>query len=123
MRDHRECLGEAVSDFWGEVECRLAIGCFDPVHRDQRGYFLYGLFSLYNFIRHSAGQKDRHFPTIFIKSRIIFAAGVSVSRKRRVTFCLFKKDVASIGSVLFRSGKESGVQYDFVCAIAILVSR
>jgi hypothetical protein len=75
---------------WGEVECRLAIGCSDPIHRNQRGYFLYGLFNLYNFMRHSPGQRDTHYFTNFIKSRIIFAAGLSISRKRRVTFSFFK---------------------------------
>ena len=101
---------------WGEVECRLAIGCCDPLHRSQRGYFLYGLFNLYNFIRHSPGQKDINFLTNFIKARIIFAAGRSVSRKRGVTSCFFTSDISSIslptqsprsiGAVLFRSKKR-----------------
>ena len=43
---------------WGACEDRPAIGCSDPLERMQRGYFLYGIFMLYNFLRHASSVVD-----------------------------------------------------------------
>ena len=67
---------------WGPFECRLAVGCTQREARVQRAFFLYGLFTVYNFLRHNHGMYDIQHLTAMLKQHVRIAVGRSTSDTR-----------------------------------------
>ena len=73
------------SSDWGTLECRLAVGCATVGERISRVFFLYGLYSAYNAMRHGRVTSDViDNSTEIVKCKIRYALGKSSPGMRQI---------------------------------------
>lgn len=83
---HVEAIWDRVaSGEWGSFESRLAVGCADIRGRILRVFFIYGIFSAYNKIRHGniCGNVAESCANL-VRSKIIYALGRSFPNVRHL---------------------------------------
>ena len=104
---------------WGAFECRLAVGSADCQGRVLRAYFLYGVFTAYNFLRHNQVNNISEVGANLVRNTIGLVLGRSSSSVRhvfneahtRTSSPLQRDEVRTVGEVIFTFRKRACVEY------------